>query len=473
MSLRHLILVVITLLGGVGSCLAAPITVTPLQGNLELIWGDAAPESADHSSPFLVTLVTEDGQRIALDPPTARRAAGNLYSLQGRQVTVVPAQIVSNSAGSTLLAVDTMIAANSTTNTAIAPNAVIGTQAWVSILCKFSDNTAEPKDLTYFSNMLSNQSGRLDDYWRTVSYGKVNVAGSMAYGWFVLPHPRAFYIPTNGSANLSQLFTDCTAAADSTVNFSLFVGINQMFNDNLDCCAWGGTRYTTLDGKTGSWRVTWEPPWGYQNEAPLAHEMGHGFGLPHANNSDHDTDPYDNPWDVMSDAWHNAVPNATFGAQPKHINVYHRDQLGWIDAARKLTITQPGNYPNLQLDRASLVGSTHLQMIQVSLPGAATTHYYVIEARMKIAASYEANLAGDAVIIHEVDQTRGEPSWSMDADIPPANVSNNEGSMFKVGESWSAPSGAFSLHVDSSTTDGFVLSLTRGADDLLFRNGFQ
>ncbi len=112
-------------------------------------------------------------------------------------------------------------------------------------------------------------------------------------------------------------------------------------------------------------------------------------------------------------------------------------------------------------------------MIQVSLPGAATTHYYVIEARMKIAASYEANLAGDAVIIHEVDQTRGEPSWSMDADIPPANVSNNEGSMFKVGESWSAPSGAFSLHVDSSTTDGFVLSLTRGADDLLFRNGFQ
>ncbi|QBB71977.1 hypothetical protein ELE36_17295 [Pseudolysobacter antarcticus] len=444
-----------------------------LRGQLELVWGDAAPDAIDRTSPLLVTLVTDDGRRIALDPARARRAAGDLYRLQGKRIAVMPAQLLADKTQPELLAVESMVPIDAAIDAMNAPNAVIGTQAWVSILCKFSDNVTEPKDLTYFGNMLSNQSGRLDDYWRTVSYGKVNVAGSMAYGWFVLPHPRAFYIPANGSANLSQLFSDCTAAADSTVNFSLFVGINQMFNDNLDCCAWGGSRYTTLDGKTGSWRVTWEPPWGYQNEAPLAHEMGHGFGLPHANNSDLDTDPYDNPWDVMSDAWHNAASDTTYGAQPKHINVYDRDKLGWIDAARKLVISLPGNYPNLQLDRASLIGSTHLQMIQVSLPGAATTHYYVIEARKKIAASYESNLAGDAVIIHEVDQTRAEPSWSVDTDIPPANVSNNEGSMFKVGESWNAPAGAFSLHVDSSTTDGFVLSLTRGAEDLLFRNGFE
>ena len=150
--------------------------------------------------------------------------------------------------------------------------------------------------------MLSNSTGRLDDYWRTVSYGKVNVAGSAAYGWFTLPHPRSYYLTASGSADLNKLFADCTAAADSTVNFSKFVGINQMFNADLDGYAWGGNRYATLDGKTGSWRVTWEPPWGYQHEAPLAHEMGHGFGLPHANNSDLDSDPYDNPWDVMSDA---------------------------------------------------------------------------------------------------------------------------------------------------------------------------
>jgi len=443
-----------------------------LRGHLELVWGDAAPDAADRTSPLLVTLVSDDGRRIALDPVRARLAAGDLYRLQGKRIAIMPAPTPADKAYSELLAVESMVPIDPAEDSMNTPNAVIGTQAWVSILCKFSDNTTEPKDLTYFRNMLSNQSGRLGDYWSTVSYGKVNIAGSAAYGWFVLPHPRAFYIPANGSANLTQLFTDCTAAADPKVNFSLFVGINQMFNDNLDCCAWGGSRYTTLDGKTGAWRVTWEPPWGYQNEAPLAHEMGHGFGLPHANNSDLDTNPYDNPWDVMSDSWDNAVGDATFGAQPKHINMYHRDQLGWVDAARKLTVSSKGLYSGLQLDRASLAASTHLQMIKLAIPGVATTHYYVIEARMKVAGSYEAALAGNAVIIHEVDQTRSEPAWSVDATVPPADMSNDEGSMFKVGESWVAPGNVFSVHVDSTNTDGFVVSIAYPVD-LIFRSGFE
>src|SRR5690606_39302761 len=49
-------------------------------------------------------------------------------------------------------------------------------------------------------------------------------------------------------------------------------------------------------------------------------------------------DTYDNPWDVMSDAWSNAMYNVTFGALPKHINMAQRDRLGWVDAARKLVI---------------------------------------------------------------------------------------------------------------------------------------
>ena len=81
-----------------------------------------------------------------------------------------------------------------------------------------------------------------------------------------------------------------------------------MFNDLLDCCAWGGGWYACLDGLCQTWRTTWEPPWGYQNIGVIAHETGHGFGLPHSLGNCQQG--YDNRWDVLSDVWSNSTdPN--------------------------------------------------------------------------------------------------------------------------------------------------------------------
>ena len=447
-----------------------------LQGNLELVWGDSAPDAASHGDRLIGNLVLDDGRRIALDVDSARFAAGDLYALQGHRIAVVAAANAGSgveSSAAMLLRAETIVSAEPV-RIGAAASSVTGSQPWVTIACKFNDITSEPKDLAYFQAMLSDSPGRLDDYWRIVSHGKVNVAGSAAYGWFTLPHPRSYYIPSGGSADLAKLFTDCTSVANPTVDFSAFIGINQMFNGDLDGFAWGGNRSATLDGKSGLWSVTWEPPWAYQNEAPLAHEMGHGFGLPHANNSDLDSDPYDNPWDVMSDWRADATSDLTFGTLPKHINIYHRDRLGWIDAARKLTIGSAGIWANLSLDAAEIDSSTNLQMIVVTLPGAAATHYYTIEARRAGDAgdAYDRNLAGSAVIIHEIDTTRKEPAWSVDAQSPPANVADDPGSMFVAGESWAAPGGAFFVSVTATTQTGFVVSVDRASADLIFRDGF-
>jgi M6 family metalloprotease-like protein len=447
-----------------------------LQGELELVWGDSAPGAASPGDRLIGNVVTDDGRRLALDVDSARIAAGDLYALQGHRIAlVVSADGASGveEGSATLLRAETIVSAEPL-RTAGEVNSVAGSQPWVTLACKFNDNASEPKDLAYFQAMLSNSPGRLDDYWRTVSYGKVNVAGSAAYGWFTLPQPRSAYIKADGSADLGKLFTDCTGVANATVDFSKFVGINQMFNGDLDGYAWGGNRNTTLDGKSGSWPVTWEPPWGYQHEAPLAHEMGHGFGLPHANNSDLDSDPYDNPWDVMSDCWDNATSDTTFGTQPKHISIYSRDRLGWIDAARKLTISSAGISANLSLDAAELAASANLRMIVVTLPGAVATHYYAIEARRAGVAGdgYDHNLAGSAVIVHEIDTNRREPAWSVDAQTPPANFANDSGSMFTAGETWAAPGGAFIVSVTAASANGFVVSVDRAANDLIFRSVF-
>ena len=105
------------------------------------------------------------------------------------------------------------------------------------------------------------------------------------------------------------------------------------------------------------------------------------------------------------------------------------------------------------------------------MPSQPPTHYYTIETRTRV-GTYEANLAGDAVIVHEVNTTRPEPSWCVDASVPPADLSNNEGSMFKVGESWTAPGSVFTVRVKSATANGFVIDVERGSDRI-FVNGFD
>jgi hypothetical protein len=99
-------------------------------------------------------------------------------------------------------------------------------------------------------------------------------------------------------------------------------------------------------------------------------------------------------------------------------------------------------------------------MVVLPVPGSAS-RYYIVEARNR-ASFYETNQAGDAVIIHSVDIARPwSPAWSVDADRPPADFSNNEGSMFKVGETWtSSDTQKFEVQVRLATIDGFVIAVT-------------
>lgn len=438
-----------------------------ISGHLQLVWGDGEPGPAGQKTQFRVSLADSAGHQIRLDPASALRAADDLYALNGQLVAVEVDQSIAQAAPGTALISKAIVPMNSASLFGKqATSAVTGAQPWVSILCKFSDDPAEPNPLSYFTAMYANQSKRLDHYWREVSYDKINIVGSAAFGWFTLPHPRSYYVVDN-VADLGKLFDDCTSVADPSVDFSPFVGINQMFNDDLDDYAWGGSRNASLDGPYKKWRVTWEPPWSFHNLAPIAHEMGHGFGLPHANNSDGDSDPYDNPWDVMSDAWHNATKDSVYGTLPKHISIYSRDRLGWVDTADKLVIDSFGNWTNIPLDFAEIANVSGVRELELEPPGAPSGHYFTVEARRK-SGVYDGALAATAVIVHSVNN-RKEPAWSVDKSSPPANVANNRGSLFLVGDSYELESGVH-ISIVASTPTGFLVDIS--VSDSIFKDGF-
>jgi M6 family metalloprotease-like protein len=326
-------------------------------------------------------------------------------------------------------------------------------------MCKFADVTAEPRPRAFFQAQYGDAPGQLGHYWSEVSYGAITLAGSTAHGWYTLPAPRADYITSASGrprADLSRLFSDCTAQADAEVDFRNVQGVNLVFNGELDGRAWGGGACAVLDGAYACTRATWSPPWGSDNVASLAHEMGHGYGLPHADNSDDDADPHDNPWDLMSDAWRHAVSDPVLGLLPKHLNMHHRDRLGWISPARKVVVPADNNAVHeIALDAGSVLQSRHVQLVVLAgeaQPDPYRTVSYTVEARRR-GGTYEAGLAGDAVILHRVAENG--IAYSLDTDLPPADLSGNEGSMLKVGEQWSTPDGRHWVRVVASTSSGF------------------
>lgn len=464
-------------------CTSMPATAeeepTRLTGWFSVIWGDPPPDSAE-PAPKRFVLTDEAGRSTELVLSDAiRRSRGGILQWNGRHVEVTLAPREERWSGTDeatprAAAIRTLPVGDRKADF----DRLSGSQPWVSILCKFSDIGSEPKNLSYFQGMYANSPGGLDHYWREVSYGTIDIAGSTAVNWVTLPHPQTYYIPTPGSgcfesnpANLTALFNDCTAAADPWVDFanggSPFQGINLMFNADLDGCAWGGSRYATLDGVTKLWRTTWEPPWGYANEGVIAHEMGHGFGLPHSNNSDGDSSPYDSPWDVMSSSTGYAVWNSTYGSLGKHTIAYHKDLLGWIPSGEVFEVTTVGIY-TLTLDQLALVSTGNYRMARIPID---TYTYYTLEVR-DLVGSYDGALPGNAVIIHHVDPSRSEDAWLIDADDPPATYSSNEGVMWRVGEAFVDTENSIAVYVQAATADGFEVEITFG-DALIFSDGFE
>jgi hypothetical protein len=434
--------------------------VTTQSGWFSILWGD----SSEGMSKTIYTLTSADGQitELLLSEALAQ-PSGGILALNQKYVNIQGTWAVPfyNPGGANRLNITSIVPVLPLGTAAPNQNdlpVVIGAKPWVSIMCKFSDYSDEPKNLAYFQAMYANAKPGMDHYWREVSYNTANIAGSSATGWFVLPHPEIYYNPTDtmGGTNLSLLATDCIAAADASVDFSLYNGINMMYNTNFDNgYAWGGTRYMTLDGVSKVWSTTWEPPWGYQSITVIAHEMGHGFGLPHS--ADNFGKVYNNQWDIMADGWSNCQ-NSTdpiYGCMGQHTISYHKDLLGWIPTDQKYVAESGTDGVVITLEQLALPQTSNFKMIRIPIKNSGT-HFYTIEARRK--TGYDVKLPGEAVIIHEVNTSWPEPAHVVDID----NNQNtgDEGTMWRVGETFSDTISGISVTVLSATTTGFQVSVT-------------
>jgi len=271
-----------------------------------------------------------------------------------------------------------------------------GSVPWSVLLCKFSNRAAEPQTPAFFRDFLTQAGAGQDgaaDYWRDVSDGAIDLAGSEVRGWFTMP------VTLEQAATKSRWdrIQDCVAAARAG-GYTVPAGHRTIaiVNDWVDSGASGGQ--VLLD--PGAWNVAF-----------AAHEMGHGIELNHSFSDDpvyrnapwSQIGEYDDPWDLMS-AMNVFTTNTTrFGVSPAGLNAHHADRMGWLPRRSILTFGADGaRSRTVRIAALSRSGAAEPRLVRVPFDPSDAMRYYTVELRLK--AGRDAGIPASTVMIHEVKQ---------------------------------------------------------------------
>jgi hypothetical protein len=251
----------------------------------------------------------------------------------------------------------------STSETAIAPgdtNSIDWTTGAKSVLViriDFSDRTGNPKgDLdgaTYTSSYVSNLfNTQVTPFYQQTSYGLTSLSVTSTPQLYRMPHPSTYYI--NNSAN-DELHADAEAAAAANYVLSnydriivLFTRMNMAADTPTGPFVYGGLSDV---GGPRTW-INGRFTLGY-----VAHELGHSYGLYHANlwqtsdgnpiSPNGSNTEYGDEFDMMG---HGGVAAAEF-------NPWFKNLLGWLPSDRVQNVTVNGTYRIKRFDGGSVPSS--------------------------------------------------------------------------------------------------------------------
>lgn len=266
---------------------------------------------------------------------------------------------------------------------------------WSVLLCKFADHpNTEPQPPQFFRELFTDAGrglGGFADFLADQSGGRASVAGSVVKGWYTMP----VTVEQAKAKSRWQRTEDCVrtaAAAGYTVPSDHRIAV--MIN------------YAWDSGSTGGRPLLDPLAW---NLGFTTHEALHGYGRDHSFSDDptyrnaewSQIGEYDDQWDVMSAMNIHTYQTERFGTSAVGLNGPTRDEMGWLDPWRIVTLGADGVASRtVRLVPLERPGQTGTLMVRVPFDAADPFHYYTVEFRKKMGQS--AGIPADVVLLHEV-----------------------------------------------------------------------
>jgi hypothetical protein len=219
---------------------------------------------------------------------------------------------------------------------------------WAIILCRYKGETAdpvlEPPAENFFRQAFAPGAGGLVEYWRDVTFGKIDISGSKIFDWVELEIPLSD--GDTGSGTTRGTTVDYAIAAarrrgdDPETGFHSQIAVITRNWSQTGVPAGSPTWQAGdplapwyqywIDGSADSrGKVTLTPPF---DGNVTAHEMGHSFGMQHDVGADLTTH-YQDPCCIMSQ--NNSFTAPGFGvAFGPAVCLPHLVQRGWMFSRR-------------------------------------------------------------------------------------------------------------------------------------------
>ena len=416
-----------------------------LSGTLSVMWGD---DIALQEEPLIQYILLKDsGESVYLDfSDEVIDTYGDPSLLQGERIRVKgdthTGTFLSTEGEESVMEVSSFSAVTEVPMQEDRPmyqEPLTGSQSWYALPCKFADKPQEPTDPSYFETIMRNEYPYLDDYWREVSYGKINLEGSGAASqWYTMPENRSEYFYDWGVPwlNTSKLMQDCLDAYTGDADFAQIEGIHFMINYNIGGSAWGGKFAIDSDGDGSRDKyvgITILDPFFYHDMGFVAHEMGHGFGLHHSYGGG-SVPQYQSRWDVMSHA------------DEIHTISYHKFHLGWIDR-NEAFVSVMNSKQTITVERLAKPYREENTYLMAIIPFKDSEfEYYTIELRYRYGYDSNGLPAEGFVIHHVVDHTNAEEYAEVVDEDGDGDV-NDEGGVWIGGETFEDPVNDIKIHI--------------------------
>jgi hypothetical protein len=231
----------------------------------------------------------------------------------------------------------------------------VGNKRLLYVRVDFSDDVGEPISVQSAQNVIT----QVDQFMRANSFDKTRITGTVVPMVLRLPRPKAMYGSSN---NTSGLLSDARAAARMAGFDPATYDLDVVAFRRISAFSWAGLGRV---GGAGTWIN------GSFGLGTLAHELGHNFGLPHANfwQAGGETiigagneQEYGNPFDTMGG-----------GAGTGHFGAWYKSEfLDWLEPAQVAKVTVSNTYRIADLEQPS-VG----QQQALEVPISAVRSYWV------------------------------------------------------------------------------------------------